>query len=320
MSSATDSPQAPESACRTGVPLAADINLGRLFRPSEYFEPESVEEAARLLEQRGARARILAGGTDLLLERDPGIEILIGIRRLELDAIRVDPQGGRIGAAACFADLAETPALQEQPYLALGQAAQEMGTAQIRNQATIGGNLCSAVSCADGPPALLVLDAMLDVIGPGESRSVAIADFFEDARTTSLSSGEILTAIRLPELPPRSATRFVKKGRVGTGDLAVVNLAVRLTANSKGNCSDVRIALGAVAATPVRTREAEALLEGRSLDDDLLARAAARAAEEIEPIDDIRASAEYRRILARTLLYRALQQAAAEAGLTGTRG
>jgi carbon-monoxide dehydrogenase medium subunit len=187
-----------------------------------------------------------------------------------------------------------------------------MGTPQIRNQASIGGNLCSAVSCADSPPPLLVLDATLEVVGPAGERPVAIADFFEDVRTSSLRRGEVLRAIRLPELPPRTATVFIKKGRVGTGDLAVVNLAVRLTLDADDSCSQVRIALGAVAPTPVRARGAEAMLEGRQPEDRLLTQVAARAVEEIDPIDDIRASADYRRVLTRTLLYRALRDAVAE--------
>jgi carbon-monoxide dehydrogenase medium subunit len=316
VSSAADPQRRSEASCRTGLPSASDINACRPFRPSEYLEPASIEEAARLLDRYGARARIIAGGTDLLLERDAGTEVLIGIRRLGLDVIRVGERGGTIGAAASFAQLAETPALAEQPYRALGQAAMEMGTPQIRNQATLGGNLCSAVSCADGPPPLLVLDATLDVVGPAGERSVAMADFFEGARASSLRGGEMLRAIHLPELPPRSVTLFVKKGRVRTGDLALVNLAVRLTSEGDGTGGEVRIALGAVAPTPVRARGAEQMLEGRRPEDELLAQVAARAVEEIEPIDDIRASADYRRILARSLLYRALHQAANELAAT----
>jgi len=309
VSSAPDPQRRSDAACRTGLPVASEINLCRSFRPSEYLEPASVEEATRLLDRYGARARIIAGGTDLLLERDPGIEVLIGVRSLALDVVRVGARGGTIGAAARFAELASTPALAEQPYRALAQAAGAMGTPQIRNQASIGGNLCSAVSCADAPPPLLALDANLEVAGPTGARSIAIADFFEDARTPSLRGGEILTAVHLPELPRRSATRFIKKGRVRTGDLAVVNLAVRLTLDADDSCSEARIALGAVAPTPVRTRGAEAMLVGRRPEDSLLTEVAARAAEEIEPIDDIRASADYRRILARSLLYRALREA-----------
>jgi carbon-monoxide dehydrogenase medium subunit len=314
VSSAADPQRRSEAACRTGIPAASEINLCRPFRPSEYREPASVEEATHLLDRYGPRARIIAGGTDLLLERDPEIEVLIGVRGLGLDAIRVGARGGTIGAAARFAELASAPVLADQPYRALAQAAGAMGTPQIRNQASIGGNLCSAVSCADAPPPLLVLDATLEVAGPTGVRSVAIADFFADARTPSLGGGEMLTAVQLPELPPRSATRFIKKGRVRTGDLAVVNLAVRLTLDADGSCSEVRIALGAVAPTPVRARGAEAMLAGRRPEDPLLAEVAARAVEEIDPIDDIRASADYRRILARSLLGRALREAVEELG------
>jgi carbon-monoxide dehydrogenase medium subunit len=258
MSGAPEPQRRSEATCRTGLPSASNINVCRPFRPSEYLEPASVEEAARLLDRYGARARIIAGGTDLLLERDPEIEVLIGVHGLELDVIRVDERGGTIGAAARFAELASTPTLAEQPYRALAQAAMEMGTPQIRNQATIGGNVCSAVSCADSPPPLLVLDATLDVVGPDGERSVAIGDFFEDARTNSLRGGEILRAIQLPELPPRSVTLFVKKGRVRTGDLAVVNLAVRLTLDADGSCSEVRYVgdrVAAVAATHLESAE-----------------------------------------------------------------
>jgi carbon-monoxide dehydrogenase medium subunit len=314
VSSAPDPQRRSEAACRTGLPAASEINLGRPFRPSEYLEPASLEEATRLLDRYGARARIIAGGTDLLLERDPEVEVLIGVRGLALDSIRVGARGGTIGAAARFAELASASPLAEQPYRALAQAARAMGTPQIRNQASIGGNLCSAVSCADSPPPLLALDATLEVAGPTGVRSLAIADFFEDARTTSLRGGEILTAVHLPELSPRSATRFIKKGRVKTGDLAVVNLAVRLTLDTDQSCSEVRIALGAVAPTPVRARGAEAMLVGRRPEDPLLAEVAARAVEEIDPIDDIRASADYRRILARSLLCRALREAVEELG------
>jgi carbon-monoxide dehydrogenase medium subunit len=312
VSRAPDTQRGSEAACRTGLPSAADINVCRPFRPSEYLEPGSVEEATRLLDRYGARARIIAGGTDLLLEGDPGVEVLIGIRGLELETIRVDHRGGAIGAASRFAEIAIAPALLEQPYRALAQAALAMGTPQIRNQASIGGNLCSAVSCADSPPALLVLDATLAVVGPAGERSVAIADFFEDVRTNSLRRGEMLKEILLPQLPPRTATVFIKKGRVGTGDLAVVNLAVRLTLDADDSCSEARIAVGAVAPTPLRTRGAEAMLAGRPPEDPLLEQVAVRASEEISPIDDIRASADYRRGLTRSLLYRALRNAAAE--------
>jgi len=300
----------------SGPASTMDINGGRSLNPSEYLEPSSIEEAAGILDRFGARARIIAAGTDLLLENNTGIEVLVGIRGLGLETIRVDGRGVAIGAGARFAAIASHAALVEQPYQALAQAALTVGSPQIRNEATIGGNLCSAVSCADGPPPLMVLDATLEVVGSDGERSVAIDDFFEDARTNSLRPGEILRTIHLPEFPPRTATAFIKQGRVRSGDIAVVNVAVRLTLDADDCCRNVRIALGAVAPTPMRAREAEAILEGRQAEDQLLQDVAIRAAEEIRPIDDIRASADHRRVLTRTLLYRALKSTLADLNTT----
>ena len=288
-------------------------NTKNLFRPSEYFKPTSVAEAIKLLAQYGEKGWLIAGGTDLLVERDPQVEVLIDITGLGLDYIKSDSQGVRIGAATTFADIADSLILLKSPYNVLAQAARQIGTPQIRNVATIGGNICQAVPSADSAPVLLILEAALNIVGSGDERVVNIADFFIDVRKDALNKHELLTEIQLPLLPTRTGTAFLKKGRVAVADLAVVNAAVRVTLTVDNTCQDVRIALGAVAPVPLRARKAEAMLEGEKPQEELLQKVAARAAEEIKPISDVRSSAEYRKTLSCVLVERALKEAVARA-------
>jgi len=285
-------------------------NPRNLFRPTGYFKPTSVPEATKLLAQHGNRGRLIAGGTDILVEKDPEIEVLIDITGLGLEYIESNNQGVRIGATTPFASIAVFPVLSQAPYCALAQAAQQLGTPQIRNVATIGGNICSAVPSADSAPALLVLDATLIIAGPTGERSMNIGEFFQDARRNALHRGELVTEIRLSTLPARTGTAFIKTGRIATGDLAIVNTAVCLTVTADNICQDGRIALGAVAPTPVRAKKAEAMLRGERLQDELLRKVATQASKEINPIDDIRSSAQYRSMLSSILVERALREAA----------
>jgi len=287
-------------------------NTKNLFRPSEYFKPTSVAEAVKLLDEYGEKCRLIAGGTDLLTEKDPQVEVLIDITSLGLDYIRSDSQGARIGATTTFAGIEVSPVLCKSPYNVLAQAAHEMGTPQIRNMATIGGNICSALPSADSAPVLLVLDATLDIAGPNGERSMDIVAFFRGVRENALDRGELLTEIQLPVHPPRTGTAFVKRGRVATADLAIVNVAVRLTLAADNTCQDVRIALGAVAPTPLRAKETEAMLQGEEPQEKLFERVAARASEEIKPISDVRSSAAYRTVLSRILVEQALKEAVAK--------
>lgn len=286
-------------------------NANNLFRPTEYLRPRDIAEAIKPLTEHWEKARLIAGGTDVLVEKDPQIEVLIDVTGLGLDYIESDDQGVRIGAATTFADIKASPALGKSPYNVLAQAAHQMGTPQIRNVATIGGNICSAVPSADSAPPLLALDASLIISGPMGERAMDIASFFLDARRNALEKGELLTEVQLPVFPARTEAVFTKKGRVAAADLAVVNAAVRLTMTADGICQEVRIALGAVAPTPVRAKEAEAVLQGKEPQDELLRRVAEQASQEIKPISDIRGSAEYRETLSRVLVERALKEVVA---------
>ena len=288
-------------------------NTKTLFRPSEYFKPTSVTEAFKLMEQYGEKGWLIAGGTDLLVEKDPQVEVLIDIAGLGLDYVKSDSQGVRIGATTTFANIAASPILQKNPYNILVQAASQIGTPQIRNVATIGGNICHAVPSADSAPALLILGATLSISSKAGERSIKIADFFKDVRKDALEKGELLTEVQLPTFPARTGTAFLKKGRVAVADLAVVNVAVRITLTADNTCQETNIALGAVAPVPLRAREAEAMLRGKKPGEELLEKVAAQAAEEIKPISDVRSSAEYRKTLSRVLVERALKEAIARA-------
>jgi carbon-monoxide dehydrogenase medium subunit len=279
-----------------------------LFRPSDYFRPETVGEVIDLLAQHGRKARVLAGGTDLMTEKDPAIDVLVDISRLGLNHVTLNGNGPAIGPAITFAELAASTILADDPYNVLTEAARHMGTPQIRNIATIGGNICSAVPSADSAPPLLVLDAVLNISGSNGERFMDIDEFFLDARKTALDIDEIVTEIRLPKLPSRTAATFIKKGRVAVADLALVSTAVSLTLAEDDTCRNVRIALGSVAPTPIRAKEAEVMLEGKRADDKLLEKVANQASKEINPITDFRASAESRTILSCVVVEEALKR------------
>jgi len=283
-----------------------------LFRPAEYLRPGDLAEAVKLLAKYGEKARLIAGGTDMLVEKDPRVEVLIDVMGLGLDYIETDDLGVRIGAATTFAEIEASPALRRSPYNILAEAARQIGTPQIRNLATIGGNICSAVPSADSTPPLLALDATVCISGSTEERSMEVSNFFLDARKNALERDELLTEIQLPVFPARTEAVFVKKGRVAAADLATVNVAVRLTMSADGICQDVRIALGAVAPTPVRAKAAESMLQGKKPQDELLEKVAEQASKEISPITDIRGSAQYRTTLSRVLVERALNEAVAK--------
>jgi len=283
-------------------------NMRNFFRPNEYLKPTSVADVVELLDKHGQKATVIAAGTDILVEKDPCIEILIDITDLGLDCIKSNAQGVQIGAATTFAGILASSDLDKEPYTVLVEAARQMGTPQLRNMSTIGGNICSAVPSADSAPALLVLDATLTITGPSGERQMPISDFFKGARENALGKGEVLTEIRLPTFPGRTGAVFAKKGRVATGDLAIVNAAVRLTMNDDNICQDARIALGAAAPTPLRLKELEAMLNGQKPQDELLADIAAQASKQIKPISDVRGSAQYRMILSSILVEQALRE------------
>ncbi len=277
----------------------------------EYYRPTTIDEARDLMSAMPG-ARFIAGGTDLLVQlrkrRLPDPPALISLRNIdELAAIHVDG-GVRIGAGALLADIAVHPAVREH-FSALVASIDLLGSRQIRNVATLAGNLCNASPAADAAPPLLVYDARVEVLGAGGTREIPIDEFFTGPGKTSLADGEVVTAVAIDRPACGARSTFLRKGRVKM-DLAIASLAVLLEWDG-ATCTRARVAAGAVAPTPLRLREVERVLEGSSLDEDTVARAVELARSSIAPITDLRSTAEYRRALVGVYVKRAV------AGLRG---
>ncbi len=294
-----------------------------LLNTFEYLKPASLGEALSVLDGlKEKKTQVLAGGTDLipwLRGRVKDVDYLIDLADTGLDHILFDSDSNeaqaRIGATVTFTALCEHPQVQRR-LPAIAEAALHVGAVQTRNQATIGGNLCSAVPSLDGAPALLVLGATLRLQAQGSERLVPIEQFFLGPRRTLLQPGEILTEIIVPLRQDFTAS-FLRLGRRKALTLSIVNAAAGL-AMDRQQVSEARIALGAVAPTPIRAYKAEQLLKGQKLTPQLFAEAAAVAATETSPISDLRASADYRRKISVVLVRRALEIALARQKNTQT--
>jgi len=287
-----------------------------MLRP-EIVEPATVGDAVSALRQhRGAMA--LAGATDLIPAIRRGLakpRLLVNLKRIPaLAGVRRARGGVSIGALTTVAEVLASPILAEN-WPVLVETAREFGSAQIRNMATIGGNLCNATPSADFPLPLLALDARLRIAGPKGERELPLSEFFVGANKTALSAGEIVTAILVPRVPAHTGAAFVRLGVRKAMDLPIAAAAAAITVAPDGRkCRKARIALGAVAPTPMRATGAESLLEGSAISGNLIGEAAAAAARESKPLTDLRASAEYRRDMIVVLVGRALEQAFARAG------
>jgi carbon-monoxide dehydrogenase medium subunit len=277
-----------------------------------YLAPATLDEALSLLAQYKSKARVIAGGTDLVpkLKRREvkAPEYVIDLKGIPgLDKIRRDTGGLTIGALVTIGVVESSPLIQ-QKFAILAQAAQSMASPQVRNRGTIAGNICNAVPSADSAPALLTLGARLKLISRKGERTINIEDFFTGPNRTALTDEEILLEIKIPDMPPKSKGVYLKLSPRRAMDLAIVGAAV-VVVPEDGICKDIRIALGAVAPTPLRTMKAETVLKGQKFNDNLIEKAAKAAAAEASPIDDHRASAEYRRDMVEVLVKRAIKQA-----------
>jgi CO/xanthine dehydrogenase FAD-binding subunit len=289
------------------------VTFYRRLPKFDYLEPNTIDEALSMLSQYKGRAKVIAGGTDILpkLKRREikAPEYIINLKGIpNLDYIKYDEVGGlRLGALATIHAVETSPIVQER-FGVLFQAAESMASTQVRNRGTIAGNLCNAVPSADTAPALLTLEASLKLTGQRGERIVNIEDFFTGPNETVLTNEEILQEIHVPDLPPHSRGRYLKLTPRRSMDLAIVGVAVVVTAED-GICNDIRIALGAVAPTPIRARRAEDIVRGQKLSDEVIERTARIAAEECHPISDHRASAEYRCDMVEVLTKQAIKQA-----------
>ncbi len=282
------------------------------MRPFDLKQPRTTAEAIALLTQHGARANLLAGGTDLLVEIKEGIrapDVVIDAKHLPgMRELSVSPGGGlRLGALVTAREV-ETSEAVRQHYHGLWQAVRELGSIQVRNRATVAGNVCRASPSADTLPPLIADGAVVSIIGPGGERNIALEDFFTGAGKTVLAGDEIVTGFTLPPPQPGTGKCYIKHGRRKAMELATVGVAVTLTM-SGGVCTSIRIALGAVAPTPIRARKAEAVLAGQKIDAALITHCGAVAASESSPISNIRGSADYRRRMVEELTQRAVTAA-----------
>jgi carbon-monoxide dehydrogenase medium subunit len=223
-----------------------------------------------------------------------------------LDYIKVENEHIRIGACTTFRHIEEDATLKKQPYSSLVEAARTIGGVAIRNEATVGGNICNAIPSADSPPSLMAMDAKVQISSLGRERNIPLENFFVHVRTTDLKKGEMVTEIQIPKPLPRTGTSFIKLGRAAD-DIAVVNVAARVTLGRGESIQDVRLILGAVAPTPLRARKAEAHLMKAGVEG--IPEAARIAADEATPISDVRASLEYRRDMCIVLSQRAFRTA-----------
>lgn len=270
----------------------------------------------RTLAQRGPETKLLAGGTDLLPQLKngvlkPGRVIdLSGVARLR-DIESANGQGLRIGSAVTARALELDPTVRAR-YLSLAESGALVGSVQVRNLATLGGNLCNAAPSADMAPPLLALDAEAVILGPKGERRVPIAAFFTGVRKTVLAPDELLVELTVPATGPHSGGNYLRHTPRRELDIAVVGVASQLTL-ANGVCTKARIALAAVAPVPVRATAAERALEGQAVTPDWIARAAELALEAARPISDQRGSADFRRHLVRVLTRRTLTTALARA-------
>jgi len=279
--------------------------------------PRSIEDCLKLLAERGPEAKLVAGGTDLLPQMKNGlikpaaVIDLSGVADLRV-LRREDGAGLRVGASVAAREIELDP-YTRSAYPALAESGALVGSVQIRNLATVGGNLCNAAPSADMAPPLMALEAEAIIAGPRGRRRVPMADFFTGVRRTVLAPDELLVELIVPAPGPRSGGQYLRHTPRRELDIAVVGVASQVTL-SDGVCRKARIALAAVAPTPIRATAAERALEGQPLTAQQIARAAQLAVEAARPISDQRGSADFRRHLVGVLTRRTLTTALERAG------
>jgi carbon-monoxide dehydrogenase medium subunit len=280
--------------------------------PFDYREPDTLAEAAALLGEHGAEARVIAGGTALtvmLRYRLVRPRLLVSLAALPgLEGIRANGELW-IGAMTRHRTVERSAVVQAVAPL-LAEACGRVGSPAIRNMGTLGGNLAYGEAASDPAPALLALDARVTLAGLDGERTVPLEGFFRDFYETALGPGEILTAVHVPRPPAGTRSTFVKYTCLSEEDRALVAVAALVVPGPDGAWIDVRLGLGGVAPTPLRARAAEALLRGRVPTPARIAEVADAAAAATDPLDDRQGSAEYRREMTRVWVARALGELA----------
>lgn len=279
----------------------------------DYLISNTLEEAFSILTQYGSRAKILAGGTDLiprLRAGQPQPDLLLDISRLRLNYVRRWADELLIGAGVTHTKILASPLISAFAP-ALADACRQVAAPPIRNRGTLGGNLVNASPAADTAPVLLVYDAGVVLASAGGTRCEPLAGFFTGPGKTLVQPNELLTEIRLPVPAPHTAAAFIKLGKRQAMAIAIASAAVRITLDDRGCVASARVALGSVAPTPILVPEAALAIAGQPLSTGLASVCAAAAAQAAHPIDDIRATAAYRREVVPVLVRRAVRQVVA---------
>lgn len=284
--------------------------MTRPLKPFDYFEPNTIEEAVQILDKYGTKAKVLAGGVDLVARmrlRQIRTEYVVSILNIPgLDYIQRDGAGLKFGALATIRSLELSPKVQKD-YAMLYEAASQIASVQVKNMGTAVGNLCVATPASDIASALYALSAKLRIISPASEKIIPIENFFVGVNQTVLEPGEIVTEVIVPSPAPQTGGAFFKLVRTAS-DIAKVNVAVSLTVTDN-TCREARIALGSVAPTVIRANRAEEALKGNTLEPKVVEKAAQLAAQEAKPITDLRSTVEYRSEMVRVLVRRAVEKA-----------
>jgi carbon-monoxide dehydrogenase medium subunit len=281
-----------------------------------YEAPGTVEAAVALLASAGGVAKVLAGGTDLIIQMRSDMvepELIVNVKKIdEMQTVSAENGGFRVGAAVSGMELVENEAFAAA-WPGVIDGVKLIGSIQIKGRASVGGNVCNGSPAADSTPALIAAGAIASVAGPKGRREVAVEDIVIAPGKTSIAKDEIVVSFFLPKRPPHSGDAYLRFTPRTEMDIAVVGVGINLTLDADGTCAGARVSLGAVAPTPLLVAEAANALIGTKLDDTALASLAAAASAACRPIDDKRGTVEYRTkvagVLARRAAIIALEQA-----------
>lgn len=285
--------------------------MTRVLKEFGYFDPFRVEDAVSILGELGSRVMILAGGTDVLNQmklRQVNPEFLLNIKNIKELGYLKDNGGLAIGPLTTITTMRESEVVRKR-YPSLFDAAEWFGTPQIRNMATVGGNVCRSSPSSDMVAPLIALDAMLRLVGHKGERTIPVEEFATGSGENVLDC-EILKEIIVPQQEEPFGTAFIKLKR-SSADLAKVSCAVRIKMEN-GQCEDIRIVLGAVADKVFRAKAAEEVMRGEKITDAVIEEAGKRAGQEAQPITDVRSTSEYRMqmisVLAKRMIYSSLER------------
>lgn len=280
----------------------------------EYLNPRSLVDAISLLDQHGPKAKVLAGGTDLIPQMRWGEikpEYVLALSQIEdlYEIEYVSTTGLKLGALTKIGEIERSNICGEY-YPILVQAASVLGATEIRNRATVGGNLCTAAPSADMAPALLALGAQTIIATGKREKVVPLEEFFTGPKKTILKNNEILVRLEIPPVKPNSSGEYIKLGRRNAMEIALVSAAAQITLDGrKETCEEACLALGTAGPTPLRAKEAEGVLKGKKLDQKVIDLAAETASREASPRTSWRSTEEYRRDMIRVLIRRTIQGA-----------